>query len=237
MPINHTRLDRLLSKHFNVKRRDIQLMLAQRRVCVDGLVILDGQVIVNQFSKVTVGDRIIQGKQPSYWMLHKPIGVVSATSDTKHRTVLDLLDCPAKSELHIVGRLDLNTSGLVLLTNDSRWSSAITAPEQKVAKHYHVTLQNPINEEYVTAFAQGMYFSYENLTTLPAELTILSSHCARVKLLEGRYHQIKRMFGRFRNPVVGLHRYQIGAISLDENLAIGESRLLTSWEVESVYRT
>lgn len=165
-------------------------------------------------------------------MLNKPIGVVSATNDKEHKTVIDVLDNAYQLPLHIVGRLDLNTSGLLLLTNDSRWSESITQPEHHVTKEYLVTLANPINETYEAAFAQGMYFSYEDITTQPAKLSILSSHQAQVSLIEGRYHQIKRMFGRFRNPVIGLKRLSVGGLHLDESLKEGESRMLSPDEVK-----
>jgi 16S rRNA pseudouridine516 synthase len=147
------------------------------------------------------------------------------------RRVIDLLDHPDRHRLHIVGRLDLNSSGLLLLTNDGRWSRQLTEPQNKVAKVYRVTLANPIRPEqisdYVEAFTQGMYFPFENITTRPAGLNVLSEYVAEVTLEEGRYHQIKRMFGRFRNPVVGLHRLAIGSVILDDALMPGESRELT----------
>jgi 16S rRNA pseudouridine516 synthase len=99
---------------------------------------------------------------------------------------------------------------------------------------YRVTLANPITEEYIAAFAEGMYFGFEDITTQPAKLVILADNVAEVTLHEGKYHQIKRMFGRFRNPVVGLHRLSIGDIVLDEKLAPGESRALTAAEVASI---
>jgi 16S rRNA pseudouridine516 synthase len=164
-------------------------------------------------------------------MLHKPVGVVCATKDNKHKTVIDLLGSiltpDEKASLHLVGRLDLNTSGLVLLTNDSRWSEQLTSPKSKVAKHYLVTLKNPLSNEYIDAFAKGMYFAFENITTKPVTLKIISQYQAEVILMEGRYHQIKRMFGRFKNPVVALHRKSIGEYVLDERLKEGECQFLS----------
>lgn len=213
-------------------------MLAQKRVSVDGVLATDIGQIIHRFSVIAIDDELIQENVPVYIMLHKPVGVVCATVDNQHTTVLDLLR-PEYSEemladIHIVGRLDLNTSGLVLLTNDSRWSEAITSPEHKVAKVYHVTLKHKLTTEYIDAFAQGMYFSYEDISTRPAQLTILSDNEALVSLTEGRYHQIKRMFGRFRNAVIALHRLSVGDIALDPDLAVGEYRHLTEKEVNSV---
>ena len=230
-----TRLDRFLSRQLGMNRRDVKPLLAQKRILVDGRVATDVDQQLDEFSHVVLDEKIIQDNQPRYLMLHKPVGVVSANKDDQHQTVIDLLDEGDHSDLHIVGRLDLNTSGLLLLTNDSRWSSRLTEPDKKVPKVYRVTLENPINEEYIQAFAQGMYFSYEDITTKPAQLEIISEFVARVSLIEGRYHQIKRMFGRFRNPVVGLHRLSIGNLKLDESLLPGQSRELSSAEVNDIF--
>jgi len=110
----------------------------------------------------------------------------------------------------------------------------LTTPEKNIAKLYRVTLEKPITEDYVHAFAEGMYFSYENITTLPAKLNILSDFVAEVSLVEGRYHQIKRMFGRFQNPVLTLHRIAIGNLPLDPSLAPGKSRALTECEANNI---
>jgi 16S rRNA pseudouridine516 synthase len=238
MAINTSRLDRLISELCQINKKKVRLILAQQRITVDGVIAVDIDQIVDQFSRVVMDDEVLQENQPYYIMLNKPIGVVCATKDEKHKTVIDLLagqfDQAIRDSLHIVGRLDLNTSGLVLLTNDSRWSERLTSPEHKVGKCYQVTLENPLTTEYIDAFAQGMYFPYENITTKPAILHIVSAFEAKVILTEGRYHQIKRMFGRFRNPVIGLHRHSIGQLSLDKSLNYGESRLLDVTEVSSI---
>jgi len=227
MSINHGRLDRFISERCQINRKDVRLLLAQKRVLVDGVIASDTSLIINAFSQITLDQQLLQDNQPCYVMLHKPVGVVCATQDKQHNTVIDLLDVEHKESLHIVGRLDLNTSGLVLLTNDSRWSEWLTQPKQKVEKRYLVTLKNPLTVEYVTAFEQGIYFEYEDITTKPATLIILSPFQAEVILTEGRYHQIKRMFGRFRNEVMALHRISIGPYTLDNSLKVGESRLIT----------
>jgi 16S rRNA pseudouridine516 synthase len=210
-------------------------MLAQGRVLVNGKVAHNIDEIIDTFSHITLDEKVIQANSAHYVMLHKPVGVVSATQDTIHKTVIDLLELPYKEQLHIVGRLDLNTSGLLLLTNDSRWSERLTQPENKVSKLYQVTLKNKLTLDYIEAFASGMYFDYEDMTTNPAKFTILSDYQAEVELQEGRYHQIKRMFGRFRNPVVALHREAIGNLKLDDSLSIGNSRELNRSEIDNIF--
>ncbi len=235
------RIDRYISKHLSINRRDIKLMLAQGRIVINGDIIRDVTTVVEEFDHVVLDGEVLQNKQALYIMLHKPVGVVSATKDEIHKTVIDLLasnmgSSPLDtSSLHIVGRLDLNTSGLLLLTNDSRWSRRLMAPEEKVSKVYQVGLENEITDEYISAFAEGMYFQFEDITTQPAQLKILSPRVAEVILQEGKYHQIKRMFGRFRNPVITLHRSAIGNLILDKTLRAGESRALTSEEVSSIF--
>jgi 16S rRNA pseudouridine516 synthase len=235
------RIDRYISKQLNINRRDVKLMLAQGRIVINGEIIREITTIVEEFDRVVLEGELLQDKAAVYIMMNKPIGVVSATKDELHKTVIDLLPAAllsrngVKHDLHIVGRLDLNTSGLLLLTNDSRWSRKLMSPQEKVNKVYQVTLENDLTEDVVSAFAEGMYFSFEDITTLPAQLTILTDRIAEVILMEGKYHQIKRMFGRFRNPVLALHRNAIGNLSLDDNLATGESRELTSREVSSIF--
>lgn len=231
-----SRLDKFLTSALSLGKREVKVLLAQKKVEVDNDVINDAAYQINKFSRVKVNGTILQNQQPIYIMLNKPIGVVSATKDNVHKTVIDLLICLDKNDLHIVGRLDLNTSGLMLLTNDSRWSERLTLPESKVPKTYQVTLQNRLNSDYIDAFQQGMYFEFEDITTQPAHLTLLSDYVAQVTLMEGKYHQIKRMFGRFRNPVVKLHRSQIGALLLDESLEAGQSRELTQNEVNNIFK-
>lgn len=230
MASRHARLDRFLSQRLGRSRREIQHLLAAGRVQVDQAVIRDGQLRVGPFSCVQLDAELLQANTARYLMLNKPAGVVSATRDGKHRTALDLLDEAVRGDLHIAGRLDFHSTGLLLLTNDGDWSRQLSAPENRVSKRYRVTLEKPLCEDYVHAFAEGMWFAHEGMTTRPAQLTIVSEHVAEVSLIEGRYHQIKRMFGRFRNRVLTLHRFAVGNLLLDPGLGEGASRALTEQE-------
>lgn len=228
------RLDRFLSNLPRFNRQDARQLLAAGRVRLDGQACRDGRSEVRIFSRVELDDELLQaGKAARYFMLHKPVGVVSATEHPEHRTVLDLLDEPDKHELHLAGRLDLNTSGLLLITNDGQWSRRVTAPAGKQPKVYLVDTEQPIDPACVAAFADGLYFRFEDLVTRPADLQILAPRRARLTLYEGRYHQVKRMFGHFQNKVVGLHRISMGRIQLDELLSPGCYRALTADEIAS----
>ncbi|CAN5808207.1 pseudouridine synthase [soil metagenome] len=225
------KLDRFLTKHDTLGGKTARRLLLEKRVCVDGHLVTDGTLEVDRFSRIELDAEVIQEPlRALYLMLHKPVGYLSATKDDTHPTILNLIDDPDKHTLHIAGRLDRNTSGLVLLTNDGRWSKRLMAPHQKVPKVYLVETQEPIAPEAVTAFAEGFYFHTEDLTTLPAELVIFDDRRARLTLHEGRYHQVKRMFHRVQNRVLSLHRESIGGIKLPEDLQAGQWRPLTEVE-------
>lgn len=229
------RVDRFLSNLPRFNRKQVRLLLVERRIKVDGQVVSDPHFEVREFSRVECDDQVLQaGKPPRYFMLHKPPGCVSATSDPRHPTVLDLIDEPDKHELHIAGRLDFNTTGLMLITNDGSWSRRLTQPQTKLPKIYYVETEQDIGPEYAQTFAQGLYFAFEDLTTQPAELLVLGPKSARLSIVEGRYHQVKRMFGHFDNKVLHLHRERMGPLVLDEALAPGEYRPLTAEEIQHI---
>ncbi|HHX34807.1 MAG TPA: pseudouridine synthase [Gammaproteobacteria bacterium] len=227
------RLDRFISQNSNFSLADTRLLIAQKRIVIDGQAAHSIRQKITQFTQVILDGRCLQNNQPLYIMLNKPQGVVSATKDVQHTTVLDLIEHPQKNELHIVGRLDLMTTGLVLLSNDGAWSRRISLPETQLAKTYEVTLAQPLTPEYVAVFREGIYFAYENITTQPADLEILSAYNAKLTLTEGKYHQVKRMFGFFRNEVLALHRESVGPLTL-ARLELGQSRMLTLQELAAV---
>ncbi|MFW0754507.1 pseudouridine synthase [Pseudomonas sp. H11T01] len=229
------RVDRFLSNLPRFNRKQVRLLLVERRIKVDGQIVSDPHFDVREFSRVECDGEVLQaGKPPRYFMLHKPPGCVSATSDPEHPTVLDLIDELDKHELHIAGRLDFNTTGLMLITNDGSWSRRLTQPQTKLPKIYYVETEQDIAPEYAQTFAQGLYFAFEDLTTQPAELLVLGPKSARLSIVEGRYHQVKRMFGHFNNKVLRLHRERMGPLVLDDALAPGEYRPLTAEEIQHI---
>lgn len=233
MTTKNSRLDRYLSNALHTKRKDVKRLLAAGRVRVNGAIARDTDLLINQFATVIVDDKALPFTQAHYLMLNKPAGILSATKDASQSTVLALLDATQYAGLHIVGRLDKNSTGLLLLTNDGEWSRGLMAPERHVEKTYIVGVKYAISPACVEAFAQGIHFPFEDIVTRPSRLEILAPQLARITLTEGRYHQIKRMFGRFRNPVLSLHRTAIGAITLDSDLPLGAYRALLPHELES----
>jgi 16S rRNA pseudouridine516 synthase len=229
------RLDRFLANLPHCSHRQARLLLASGRALVNGKTVCDGTHDVRVFDRIELDGEILQaGKPARFFMLNKPAGCISATSDPQYPTVLDLLHEQDKEELHIAGRLDFNTTGLLIITNDGLWSRRLTQPESLLGKSYRVETEDPIDPACVDRFAQGIFFRFENLTTLPAELELLGSHQARLTLHEGRYHQVKRMFGNFNNKVTALHRERMGPLLLDPALAPGQYRSLTPAEIGQI---
>jgi 16S rRNA pseudouridine516 synthase len=229
------RIDRFVANLPGFNRQRARLALAQGEVSLAGEIISDPAREVRVFDRVEVRGKVAQsGYAARYLMLHKPAGCVSATADPEHPTVLDYLPQAEREGLHLAGRLDFNTTGLVLLTNDGQWSRRLTQPTSKLPKLYDVETENPIEAHYAQVFEQGLYFAYENLTTLPAILDIQGPRRAYLSLMEGRYHQVKRMFGHFQNRVTRLHRLAIGPLRLDPALAPSQWRSLTQEELANL---
>lgn len=226
------KLDRLLSRFHGMGRKQARRCVLERRVTVDGVTAGRHDLELTRFSRVELDGRPVVEVPPRIGlMLYKPRGVLSATKDGRWPTVLDGIDFEGKESLHLVGRLDRSTTGLVLLTNDGTWSKALMRPERKVPKVYQVETAYPIAPGTLEAFARGFHFHTENITTLPAELEITGERRARLTLHEGRYHQIKRMFHRVGNRVTALHRTRIGNLALPDDWEPGHWRLLTEVEM------
>ncbi len=228
------RLDKYLSHATGLTRSRAHGMIRSGQVSVDGEVVTVVGFKVSDGAEVAWQDQVVAPGGKRYFMLNKPKGVVCATSDAEHRTVLDLLDIESKKGLHVAGRLDIDTTGLVLITDDGDWSHRITSPKHKCSKIYRATLAEPVNEALIERFAKGVVLRNEKKKTLPARLEILSPTEVRLTISEGKYHQVKRMFAAVGNRVSSLHRERIGVLALGEELKPGQWRELTQEEVNSV---
>lgn len=208
------------------------------KVVRQGLITVNGQQAKQPAQQVALTDQIFLEDQQlqliglRYFMLHKPEGYVCSTDDPDHPTVFSLLDEPLQERLHTVGRLDLDTTGLVLITDDGQWSHRISSPKHHVAKTYRVWLADPVSHTAIKQFAEGVQLRGEKNITLPAELELISDTEALLTIHEGRYHQVKRMFAAIGNKVVRLHREKIGGLQLPDDLAEGEYRELEFNELE-----
>lgn len=224
------RLDRYLSENTSLSRKEAKRALHREDVTVDGTVIKKGDIkIINQ--QVCLEGVVINIKHPVYVMLHKPAGYVCSTVDDDGISVLELLPAEMRDGLHIAGRLDKDTTGLVLLTDDGQWSHRVTSPNRMCHKTYQVELIEPLTDNLISEFKAGIQLHAENKLTKPAQLTIISAHQASLTISEGKYHQVKRMFAAVGNHVKTLHRAQVGELSLEDGLSSGQWRLLTSDEV------
>lgn len=225
------RLDRFLTRHSRHSCREISQRLADGKVAVNGNAETSGLVKIDRFTRIELDGEILQENKAIYLMLHKPAGYLSATTDPLHPTVMDLIDPPLREDLHLTGRLDRASTGLLLLTNDGRWSKRVTEPVEEISKAYRVTTRDGISPGTAAIFAAGIYFAYEDLTTRPAELEVLGEREALLTIHEGRYHQVKRMFHAVGNQVLSLHRESIGPLVLDDSLPKGAFRHLSATEV------
>jgi 16S rRNA pseudouridine516 synthase len=232
------RLDRLISNGTGLSRSETRVAIKAKRVCVNGITASSASMALGSTDSVTLDGHIIEPQRPRYFMLHKPAGYVSATVDAAHPTALELLRGEPRSlDLQIAGRLDRDTTGLLLLTDDGDWNHRLTSPTRQCEKVYRVQLRDPLCPQAIAQLEAGVLLRGEQRPTRPARVVLADKTDRRQLLLtihEGKYHQVKRMFAATGNLVLGLHRERIGGIALDPGLAPGEYRPLTATEVRSI---
>jgi 16S rRNA pseudouridine516 synthase len=227
------RLDRYLSHATGLSRTQSQQAIRRGEVSVAGRAVTDPGAPVSAADEVTYAGELVSVPGHRYLMLNKPAGYVCATRDASLPTVLALIEIPRKGDLHIAGRLDLDATGLVLVTDDGDWSHRVTAPRHEFPKTYLVSLAEPLSEAGAAQLERGVILQNEKRRCRPAQTERISETVIRITVTEGRYHQVKRMLAAVGNRVVALHRERIGAVALDARLAPGESRTLTEEEIES----
>jgi 16S rRNA pseudouridine516 synthase len=228
------RLDKTIASVTDLSRKQVRQAIRARQVCVDGVIQTDHGLQISKHSKVSLAGQVLHAPGYRYFMLHKPLGVICATRDSHQTTVIDLLDIERRDQLQIAGRLDIDTTGLVLLTDDGQWNHRVTSPRFACIKIYQVGTELPIDPPMVGRFEQGILLQPENKRTRPAQLLIHDPYHAQLGISEGRYHQVKRMFSAFGNAVATLHRSAIGDISLGQDLEPGQYRPLTQTEIAAM---
>ena len=220
------RLDKWLTKTIGLTRSEAKKVIRGGRVQVSGEVIKDGSFIIdNSIHKVEFGGQVIEPVDETlYLLLNKPLGFECTLKSKHYPTVLELIDLPNLNEVRIAGRLDVDTTGALLLSTDGQWLHFVTSPRRVCPKLYEVTLFEPMSEaqqaDAIDEVARGIYLEFTSPTT--CELT----------LTEGKYHQVKRMFAALGNHVTALHRSKIGDLDLS-GLELGDTRFLTSDEIAS----
>lgn len=225
------RLDKLLSNTGVGSRSQVKTLVKKGQVTVNGAVVKSSDCDVDENSDVIkVSGKEIFYRTNSYYMLNKPAGVVTATEDKHDKTVLDLVPADLRKNLFPVGRLDKDTEGLLLLTDNGPLAHALLSPKKHVDKTYLVQCKLPVNQNQKNALEEGLDIG-EDKNTLPAEVELTDSDdIILLTIREGKFHQVKRMLQAVGNEVVYLKRLRMGSLSLDENLALGEFRPLTEEE-------
>lgn len=232
------RIDKFLANMGIGTRKEVKQLIKAKAVTVDGKFVKDsGRQIDPVVADVRVYEEQIAYKPTIYFMMNKPPGVISATEDHRDKTVVDLLDEDVRHyDLHPVGRLDKDTVGLLLLTNDGDLTHQLLSPKKKVPKKYYAHIDGVVTEDDVKAFANGVEIG-EGYITKPGELHILeSASLSKIELIitEGKFHQVKRMFEAVGKQVVYLKRLEMGSLRLDESLAEGDYRELTEDELNQL---
>ena len=224
------RLDRFVSQSLNLSRKQARLLVRRGLVELAGVAAARPDLEISADAVVCVEGRQLGLPQARYLMLHKPLGVVSATRDDRAPTVLSLLPAAVADGLHLVGRLDKETSGLLLLTDDGQWSHRLTSPRHACRKTYRVSLARPLCEDAERRLLDGLRLRGESRPTRPARLWRHGEREVVIEVTEGRYHLVRRMFAALDNHVLALHRDAVGSLRLDDALAPGQWRPLTGDE-------
>lgn len=228
------RLDQFVSQATGLSRSQTQRLIKAGAITLHDQVLKNPSQHIEPHLPIQYEHTLLTLPQPLYLMLNKPQGVVSATSDAHQPTVLDLIQHPHKHSLHVVGRLDKDTTGLLLLTSEGDWSHRIAAPRKQIGKTYLVTLADALTHSALKQLEQGIHLEGEKRPTSPAQVTVVSDLQLRLTIYEGMYHQVKRMIAVVGSKVVALHRERIGELSLDKDLALGEWREL-SYEERALF--
>jgi 16S rRNA pseudouridine516 synthase len=225
------RLDKYLCESTDLTRSQARSALASGEVTVNGEVITRGTHVVRDGDDVLWDGETLAPIGLRYIMLNKPAGYECSIRNSQYPPVMDLLDVDKRDRLHTVGRLDVDTTGLILITDDGQWTHRIISPRHRCDKVYLATLAEPLPENAEALFSAGVLLDGEDKPTLPAVLARVDERCARLTIQEGKYHQVRRMFASLGNHVLALHRERIGSVALDAGLQPGESRYLTAAEV------
>lgn len=229
------RLDRLLSECTALSRSQLRQIIKNGSVSVDGIVITSPEhKVCSDTARVELDGKTVSYEKFCYYMLNKPAGILSATDDKKQKTVIDLFPAELKKKnLFPVGRLDKDTTGLLIITNDGDFAHRVISPRSEIVKTYHAVTETPVNDADIEAFRQGIVLA-DGTKCLPAGLEKLPDGSCLVRVMEGKYHQVKRMLASRGKPVTALMRLSIGGLELDKGLLPGQFLQLSEKELCSV---
>jgi len=228
------RLDKYICESTTMTRSQAKKVIIQGRITSSDTTVRNTAYKVSENETICFDGNLINVRGTRYIMLNKPKDYICSNVDEQLPSIINLIKVDKPQQLCIAGRLDADTTGLTLITDDGQWSHKITSPRKNCSKRYRATLAQPVEQNAITLFKEGIQLKSENVPCLPATLEILADNEVLLTIEEGKYHQVKRMFAAIGNLVVELHREQIGEIKLDTDLKLGEWRYLTTEEVNSV---
>ncbi|WP_342387251.1 pseudouridine synthase [Salinicoccus bachuensis] len=226
------RLDKYLANAGIGSRSEVKNMIRKKRITVEGGIVTDPKSRVSPDDEILLDGGSVVLESEIHIMLNKPAGVISSTEKGPTPTVIDLIDHPQKDQLFPVGRLDKDTTGLLLITNDGKLAHELLSPRSKIGKTYVAELESEVTEGDISQLETGI--PLKDFTTAPAIAKKLSSHEVELTITEGKFHQVKRMFHHLGNEVTALHRISFGDLMLDEHLAAGSYRRLRENEIKLI---
>lgn len=232
---NQIRLDKALANMGLATRKEVKLAVKKGQILLNDCPVKQSDIKITSADRIAFYGNTVQYQEFEYYMLNKPAGYVSATTDNRDQTVMELLSERSlnRKDLFPVGRLDKDTVGLLLITNNGALAHRLLSPANHVDKTYYVKVKGMISEDAIVSFGEGISIGDEKC--LPAKLEILEQgeiSCAKLTIREGKFHQVKRMFHSIGNEVIYLKRLSMGPLRLDEALQEGEVRPLTDYEIE-----
>lgn len=229
------RIDKYLTKTGLGNKKQVKTLLKRKHIIVDNKVVSNEGFQVTEQSNVYYKEndtlQKLEYEEYIYLMLHKPKNYVSATQDNLHHSVLELIKDYEERDLHIVGRLDIDTEGLLLITDDGDFTHKVTSPKSNITKTYYVEYTGTLVEDAITKVEEGIILD-DGERTLPGSLEVLSNNCANITISEGKFHQVKRMFAGLGTKVTYLKRTKIGTLELD--IKLGEYRKLTKEDIKKI---
>lgn len=227
------RIDKFLADHLNMTRSKATEIIKKKQVTIDGVVVSNPSIIVD--GEVHYLGNLIESEEYSYYILNKPKGYISARTDNLHKSVLEIIN--GRKDLKIVGRLDIDTTGLLIITNDGDFIHKVTSPKSEIIKKYYVKVDKPFKREDINLFEKGLDIKIDDTIyhTKPAKLEIIDDMSGYISISEGKFHQVKKMCASIGLEVLELKRIQIGGLELDSTLKEGEFKKVDISELSKIF--
>jgi len=225
------RLDKFVAKAADIPRSKAKKLIISGKVSVDQDICKSTGLLISDQQSIELFGRALCYVQQQYILLNKPKGYICSTKDEQYPSALNLLDTISLANLHFAGRLDVDTSGLVLISNDGQWTHRVTSPKHRYEKRYIVSTSEAVSSEQRQKLTRGVILKDSDNPTLPAITETISEKVISLTITEGRYHQVKRMLAAVGNHVIGLHRQSIGRLIIEDEMAVGDWRYLSKEEI------